>query len=72
MKDAHRCTPLQVILRDDAAIQRAMQATGASRSTIWRYRTGASFPERRFAELLIAEFADHELDWNGCYEAQAE
>lgn len=44
-----------------------MQVTGRERITVWRWKTGASTPDREDAEKLIALFGPERLDFNGCY-----
>lgn len=51
---------------------RVMQATGRERITVWRWKTGASTPNRDDAEKLIALFGPDRLDFNGCYVADIE
>ncbi len=63
-------TPLQwLLLTEIEPIARVRQVTGRGRSTVWRWATGRSFPERADAERLIELYGTTQLDHNGCYEA---
>lgn len=68
-----RITPLQRLLLDEVEPPaRVMQATGRDRITLWRWKTGASSPDRIGAEKLIELFGPARLDFNGCYVADIE
>lgn len=65
-------TPFQQMLRDKVVPPGEIrQATRCSRTTLWRWQKGVSFPEKPQAEALIALFAERgaALDYNGIYQA---
>lgn len=65
-------TPFQKALRDKIVPPGEIrQVTRCSRTTLWRWQTGVSFPEKPQAETLIALFSEHgaALDYNGIYQA---
>lgn len=63
-------TPLQKLLRDKVVAPRQVREfTGRDRSTVYRWTTGESFPERLDCERLIELFGADVLDFNGCYVA---
>lgn len=67
-------TPLQALLRSKVVTpDRIRQVTGASRSTVWRWKEGRAYPRREQAEQLIALYGQDDegrqrLDFNGCYD----
>ncbi len=68
-------TPFQLMLRQKVVPPAQIrQATSCSRSTLWRWQKGASFPEKPQAEALIALFSEagQELDFNGIYQASVD
>lgn len=73
MTERIRITPLQrLLLEEIEAPARVLQVTGRERITLWRWKTGASSPERADAEKLIELFGAERLDFNGCYVADIE
>jgi len=67
-----KTTPLQRLLQgmkpEDSRICEIKQKTGRHRTTIWRWKTGGSYPSRSDAEMLCSIF--HGLSINDCYSGE--
>lgn len=61
-------TPLQKLLKQKTIPERRIREhTGRSRTTVFRWRRGISYPGPDDAKKLIELFGPDALDYNGCY-----
>lgn len=67
-----KITPLQLLLLTKVQpIARVRQATGRSRTAVWRWAAGKTVPRPAEARKLVALYAG-QLDYNGCYAPSVE
>lgn len=59
-------TRLQVLLQG-VSMTKVAREIGCARQAVYRWRTGAAFPQRQHADRLIKYFGSERLDFNGCY-----
>jgi len=66
-------TPLQDLLIENIVPDADIcQHCGINRVTLWRWKNGDSYPERKHATKLIELFGEDRLDYNGCYKTEAQ
>ena len=60
-------TLLRELLADLEVRRQVVARLERDRSTVYRWRMGISYPDRRDAVRLVELLQDRGLDFNGCY-----